>query len=1137
MTSENRFCGIAAAALILGSGAWFAWSNESEPQPANKSADRGSDDQQSQGRIEVRVLDHRLEVIPDAKVRIGRGSGEGPRGNELVFDKAIGSYRGTAPRGSLTLVVSHSRLEGQERSIEVRPGATREIAILGEKGMPFYYRGTVKVPFEPRPEFVALSVRRNAGKGDIERLEALVLEAREVPPAAKSGLMRLYKFSAGRNERERDAVVRALLQLRAVEFAGPLVSLRDRSMSFMTGELIVKFNQQVTVEQAHQTFDRVGLEVLRAVPYSANTFHVRSPNPPNYRLLDTATALAALPIVEWAEPNLVTSAEPDDITPTDFLWPGVWDRHLINTPGAWQHLSDAGLQPYGEPGIIIAAVDQGIESTAGVPDHPEFQGTVSDGSTKVYQLYDFVSLVPNNDSPLGDHGMGVSGVAAAKADNAAVVAGEVEGLAGAAPNCRIMGLIYPAAETDIADMYIWAAGFDPDSIRAGFPAPISPGADIFTTSIGFGSGAPISGLASEMLDYLMTYGRSGKGCLCFFSSGNADTEFTVYRPWAAYEKSFGMAASTLDDDGTTELRASYSDYGPVALCAPSHDEYVGGSIIHDPPTNYGTWSCDRPGAGNLIGHEAVSTTLSAAAAAGATSITLASVTGLATGDWLLIDEPGADGGEPTQITGAPDPATGVVPVASLMNSHSSGTVVSSDSNNYRNDFGGTSSATPLAAGAAALVLSANPDLSWIEARQILRDTAEKIDATNTDPIGQWLDAGGTPSVTSGLPPVYSQWYGYGRIDVEAAVAEAIAYTATRDLVGRDNLSDTGTVPFSGTFWNSPDIWVRNTDPTVEGAAALPASYSAAGPHLNPIAGTDNWVYARVKNNGTDPSLDFYVRIYITHYPGFEFTYADSFIPTNRPGDPVPSPMTPGTYLIGEVAATALGAGADTIVSVLWPADLVPPETVSVGGTDVDWHPCLLVEVSPHDGPAPTGVNVWDNNNLSQKNISITYPDDTDSDFAMGAVMGSPTNDADFLILEVDRGSLPREVRLYVDLVNPVLSARLRRQGGTTEEPCKHATAGCKCCCGPLVDHSNAAPAKPSRVGYTFGKHDGRDVLFINGRGRVRIPVLVPAATQPPIVVGGVVGQGAAKGTYQVSLIQRDPGGRVSGGNALEVVIK
>jgi subtilisin family serine protease len=70
-----------------------------------------------------------------------------------------------------------------------------------------------------------------------------------------------------------------------------------------------------------------------------------------------------------------------------------------------------------------------------------------------------------------------------------------------------------------------------------------------------------------------------------------------------------------------------------------------------------------------------------------------------------------------------------------------------------NDFGGTSSATPLAAGVAALVLSANPKLASDEVRGILRATADKI--------GDGYDAKGV-----------STRFGYGRVNAARAVAEA-----------------------------------------------------------------------------------------------------------------------------------------------------------------------------------------------------------------------------------------------------------------------------------------------------------------------------------------------------------------------------
>ena len=50
---------------------------------------------------------------------------------------------------------------------------------------------------------------------------------------------------------------------------------------------------------------------------------------------------------------------------------------------------------------------------------------------------------------------------------------------------------------------------------------------------------------------------------------------------------------------------------------------------------------------------------------------------------------------------------------------------------YCSDFGGTSSATPLVAGVAALVLSANRSLRWDEVRDVLTSTADKI-----DPLGR-----------------------------------------------------------------------------------------------------------------------------------------------------------------------------------------------------------------------------------------------------------------------------------------------------------------------------------------------------------------------------------------------------------------
>lgn len=60
-------------------------------------------------------------------------------------------------------------------------------------------------------------------------------------------------------------------------------------------------------------------------------------------------------------------------------------------------------------------------------------------------------------------------------------------------------------------------------------------------------------------------------------------------------------------------------------------------------------------------------------------------------------------------------------------------------NAYQNAFGGTSGATPKVAGAAALMLSVNPQLSHAEVREILRATGFPVVSEPGKPIGHLLD--------------------------------------------------------------------------------------------------------------------------------------------------------------------------------------------------------------------------------------------------------------------------------------------------------------------------------------------------------------------------------------------------------------
>jgi len=90
--------------------------------------------------------------------------------------------------------------------------------------------------------------------------------------------------------------------------------------------------------------------------------------------------------------------------------------------------------------------------------------------------------------------------------------------------------------------------------------------------------------------------------------------------------------------------------------------------------------------------------------------------------------------------------------------------------NYTTTFGGTSAACPEVAGLAALMVSINPDLTWQQVRYLLQATADKVDAVNTNAIGQYQANG------------HSQWYGFGRVNAFNAVKGARSSVPDGDFV-------------------------------------------------------------------------------------------------------------------------------------------------------------------------------------------------------------------------------------------------------------------------------------------------------------------------------------------------------------------
>ena len=93
-----------------------------------------------------------------------------------------------------------------------------------------------------------------------------------------------------------------------------------------------------------------------------------------------------------------------------------------------------------------------------------------------------------------------------------------------------------------------------------------------------------------------------------------------------------------------------------------------------------------------------------------------------------------------------------------------------DPTDYVSNFSGTSAAAPMVSGVVALMLQANPILTWRDVQHILVKTAIQVDSDNED----WQING------AGLPVSYM--YGFGRVDAAAAIHAAMNWTPVSDEV-------------------------------------------------------------------------------------------------------------------------------------------------------------------------------------------------------------------------------------------------------------------------------------------------------------------------------------------------------------------
>jgi hypothetical protein len=308
---------------------------------------------------------------------------------------------------------------------------------------------------------------------------------------------------------------------------------------------------------------------------------------------------------------------------------------------------------------------------------------------------------------------------------------------------------------------------------------------------------------------------------------------------------------------------------------------------------------------------------------------------------------------------------------------------------------------------------------------------------------------------------------------------------------QDDPGHTGADPWSGPFWDSPDLWIRHHDDGVEA-------------HQPPEFGQDNWFYARVRNDADGGTCrHFVVTFAVKQFVGTEFTYPSDFLPC-----------------VAAVAGFDLAAGESTVVSARWPAAQVPPS---------GRHACLLASVQTRSDHPATSAHVWEHANLAQKNLSIV--DLVPGDFALvPVVLHNPH--AVRVVLEVWRD--PESPQLEVGLVHHSAAfftgrrPRLSPFAPRLEPALAHAALaereGLMDCGGPL-------PGGPTDAGAVLTHHPAGQILrrFVGSvelpvaAGTVvKVPVHLPAAASTMVGFMSRMPSDAKPGEeFHTQLVQRD----------------
>jgi len=373
-------------------------------------------------------------------------------------------------------------------------------------------------------------------------------------------------------------------------------------------------------------------------------------------------------------------------------------------------------------GIKVNIVDTGLEIA-----HKELASRIVPGGS-----YNFLtkSTDPTNTNTDSDHGTSVAGLIAATKDNGI-------GISGIAHKVNLQAYNY------LSSNY---RGYNNKNISFGGDNEYTSfNADIFNYSAGVASSSLSS--PNSVFDKVytnMTNLRSGKGAILVKSAGNQFNSIDITDPGnPKYCQASGVTCQNVNlDTGNTV-------YNTIVVAALNAD----GTKSSYSTTGSAIW---LSGFGGEYGLDS--------------SVTSGGYSSNAYKPAMLTTDQSSCNAGYSKLG-----------INANLIDKGNGTGVSNKTCDYTATFNGTSSATPTVSGVIALILEANPALTWRDVRHILASTARRVNPNQSqiansiyleNPFileqGWVLNAGGY---------WYHNWYGFGLVNAAAAVELSKNYSA------------------------------------------------------------------------------------------------------------------------------------------------------------------------------------------------------------------------------------------------------------------------------------------------------------------------------------------------------------------------